>query len=93
MNDKGNSPLYNEAGSEIEDANVAAFLVLQGHVAIPWRDAENNAHIVFHFDSDIKRDVESFYKEETMVSIKKYVQCFKMIKSEMYAMKSMERKV
>lgn len=77
--------------SNIKDTSLVAYLVLKGHLAIPWRDTEDKGHICFQIESDITKDMEAYYQNEK-VGIQDYVKCLKAIKSQMYQMKNLERK-
>lgn len=77
--------------NNLEDTSLVAYLVLKGHIAIPWRDTENHDHISFEIETDIRADIDAFYANEK-IGIQDYVKCLKAVKSQMYNMKNMEVK-
>ena len=74
--------------NEFEDATIVAFCALRCHTATPMRDP--NGRIVFEVEGDIARSVEAFYTNQ-QIGIMDYVRIFKMIKSQIFTLKSMKR--
>ena len=82
--------------SIVVDANVAAFLVLKGFIAIPFikskASEDQSSRVAWDIQGDedaIDKEVRKYYSNEK-VGILDYVKVLKDIRSEMYGIKSVK---
>jgi len=80
----------------VEDANVVAYLVLKGYLAIPFikskaidNQSSRVAWDVQGSESAIDKELKRFYRNEA-IGILDYVRILKDIRSEMYGIKSIK---
>lgn len=80
----------------INDANIVAYLVMKGYIAIPYIKAEatdnQSSRVSWDVQGDpdaINAEVKMFWENER-VGIRDYVRTLKDIRSTMYTIKSMK---
>lgn len=84
------------SNSIVVDANVAAYLVMKGFLAIPFiktkSSADQSSRVAWDIQGDedaIDKEVKKYYGNER-VGILDYVRVLKDIRSEMYGIKSVK---
>lgn len=71
----------------LEDANLVAFLVMKGHIAIPFIKDGDKSRVAWDVQGDVKKHVDEYYNN-ALVGIRDFVTHLKEVRSGMYNTKT-----
>jgi hypothetical protein len=77
--------------TSLEDTMLVSYLILKGHIAIPWlcRDDPSDRRVAFDIQGEqerIEKDMQAFYNNES-VGVQDFCRQLKSVKSLMYNLK------
>jgi hypothetical protein len=78
----------------LEDANVVAYLIMKGHIAIPFIShiSDHTARVSWDIQGDVEDTLRGYYSNES-VGVRDFVRILKDVRSEMYSTKTMARQL
>jgi len=76
--------------TQIDDANIVAFLMMKGFIAIPFikekAAGERSSQVAWEVQGEIASAINDFYSNE-YVGIRDYVKALKAVRGDMYSVK------
>jgi len=80
----------------VEDANIVAYLVMKGFIAIPYIKKEaignESSRVAWEVQGDIKKEVDEFYNN-SKVDVYSFVRALKDVRAEMYNIKQINNQL
>ena len=85
-----------EKSTPIDDANIVAFLMMKGFVAIPYikeeAAGERSSQVAWEVQGEIASAINDFYRNEC-VGIRDYVKALKVVRGDMYSIKQLNNQL
>lgn len=80
----------NQKQTQVDDANIVAFLMMKGFIAIPFIKSEaageRSSQVAWDVQGDLEPAINDFYNN-VQVGIRDYVKALKAVRGDMYSVK------